>query len=165
MIVKDYVRSAQLYVREMFIPLTHPPDEAQASFGEALVVTVDVVQKAHYLAVDLPHSDDCFVAAFPAETPEAFLEGHIRSFAGFGGVPTRILYENSRMAVAWNTRRRGPAKGAGVLRVTELLLVRRQVWTLHFGKRILRRERILIRRRALVNAVLFVGDLNRHKFI
>ena len=105
MIVKDYVRSAQLYVREMFIPLTHSPDEAQACFGEALVVAVDVVQKAHYLAVDLPHFDDCFVAAFPAETPEAFLEGHIRSFAGFGGVPTRILYENSRMAVAWNTRR------------------------------------------------------------
>jgi transposase len=43
--------------------------------------------------MDLPHSDDCFVMAFPAETTEAFLEGHVRAFAYFGAVPTRILYD------------------------------------------------------------------------
>jgi hypothetical protein len=48
----------------------------------------------------LPHSDDCFVAAFPAETTEAFLESHVRAFAYFGGVPTRILYDNTKIAVA-----------------------------------------------------------------
>ena len=99
-IVKDYVRSAELHSREMFIPLAHAPGEAQADFGEALVVVAGVEQKAHYLTVDLPHSDDCFVAAFPAETTEAFLEGHVRAFAYFGGVPTRILYDNSKIAVA-----------------------------------------------------------------
>ena len=99
-IVKDYVRSAELHSREMFIPLTHAPGEAQADFGEALVVVAGVEQKAHYLAVDLPHSDDCFVAAFPAETTEAFLEGHVRAFVYFGCVPTRILYDNSKIAVA-----------------------------------------------------------------
>ena len=99
-IVKDYVRSAELHSREMFIPLTHAPGEAQADFGEALVVIAGVEQKAHYLAMDLPHSDDCFVAAFPAETTEAFLEGHVRAFAYFGGVPTRILYDNTKIAVA-----------------------------------------------------------------
>src|SRR5580704_8086560 len=98
-IVKDYVRSAELYSREMFIPLTHAPGEAQVDFGEALVVIAGVEQKAHYLAMDLPHSDDCFVVAFPAETTEAFLEGHVRAFAHFGGVPTRILYDNSKIAV------------------------------------------------------------------
>jgi transposase len=50
--------------------------------------------------MDLPHSDDCFVAAFPAETTEAFLEGHVEAFAYFGGVPTRILYDNTKIAVA-----------------------------------------------------------------
>jgi transposase len=99
-IVKDYVRSAELHSREMFIPLTHAPGEAQADFGEALVVVAGVEQKAHYLAVDLPHSDDCFVVAFPAETTEAFLEGHVRAFAYFGAVPTRILYDNTKIAVA-----------------------------------------------------------------
>ena len=99
-IVKDYVRSAELHSREMFIPLTHAPGEAQVDFGEALVVIAGVEQKAHYLAMDLPHSDDCFVAAFPAETTEAFLEGHVRAFAYFGAVPTRILYDNTKIAVA-----------------------------------------------------------------
>jgi transposase len=99
-IVKDYVRGEQLRSREMFVPLTHAPGEAQVDFGEALVVIAGVEQKANYLAMDLPHSDDCFVVAFPAETTEAFLEGHVRAFAYFGGVPTRILYDNTRIAVA-----------------------------------------------------------------
>jgi len=99
-IVKDYVRTATLRGQEMFVPLMHPAGEAQVDFGEALVVIAGVEQKAHYLVRDLPQSDDCFVAAFPAETTEAFLEGHVRAFAHFGGVPTRILYDNTRIAVA-----------------------------------------------------------------
>jgi transposase len=99
-IVKDYLRGEQIRGREMFVPLTHPAGEAQADFGEALAVIGGVECKAHYLAMDLPHSDDCFVVAFPAETTEAFLEGHVRAFAYFGGVPTRILYDNTKIAVA-----------------------------------------------------------------
>jgi hypothetical protein len=49
--------------------------------------------------MDLPHSDDCFVVAFPAENTEAFLEGHNQAFAYFGGVPRTILYDNTRIAV------------------------------------------------------------------
>jgi transposase len=99
-IVKDYVHRAELRSREMFVPLRHAPGEAQADFGEALVVVAGVEQKAHFLAMDLPHSDDGFVVAFPAETTEAFLEGHVRAFAYFEGVPRRILYDNTKIAVA-----------------------------------------------------------------
>jgi transposase len=99
-IVKDYVRAATLRRREMFVPLTHAPGTAQADFGEALVIVGGEERKAHYLAIDLPHSDDCFVRAFPAETTEAFLEGHVQAFAYFGGVPTTILYDNTKLAVA-----------------------------------------------------------------
>jgi transposase len=99
-IVKDYVRGEELRGREMFVPLVHPAGEAQADFGEALVVIAGVEQKAHFLAMDMPHSDDCFVMAFPAETTEAFLEGHARAFEYFGAVPTRILYDNTKIAVA-----------------------------------------------------------------
>ena len=99
-IVKDYVRAAKIGGQEMFVPLTHAPGEAQADFGEALVVIAGAEQKAHFMAFDLPHSDDCFVQAFPSETTEAFLEGHVRAFEYFGGVPTRILYDNTTLAVA-----------------------------------------------------------------
>jgi transposase len=98
-IVKDYVRLRRLSQQEMFVPLAHPAGEAQADFGEALVVVDGQERKAHYLAIDLPQSDDCFVMAFPAETTEAFLEGHRQAFAYWGGVPRRILYDNTKPAV------------------------------------------------------------------
>ena len=82
------------------MPLAHPAGDAQADFGEALVVIGGEERKAHYLAMDLPQSDDCFVMAFPAETTEAFLEGHNQAFAYFGGVPRNILYDNTKLAVA-----------------------------------------------------------------
>ncbi len=99
-IVKDYVRQSKLAGQEMFVPLMHTPGEAQADFGEAQVIVAGVECKAHFMVFDLPHSDDCFAQAFPAETTEAFLEGHVRAFAYFGAVPTRILYDNTALAVA-----------------------------------------------------------------
>src|SRR5450759_436587 len=99
-IVKDYVRAATLRHREVFVPLVHAAGTAQADFGEALVIVGGEQRKAHYLTIDLPHSDDCFVMAFPAEPTEAFLEGHVQAFAYFGGVPTSILYDNTKLAVA-----------------------------------------------------------------
>ena len=36
---------------------------------------------------------------FPRECSETFLEGHRRAFEFFGGVPQRISYDNSAIAV------------------------------------------------------------------
>jgi transposase len=46
------------------------------------------------------HSDAPFIKAYPAETTEAFLDGHVSAFAFFGGVPQSILYDNTKLAVA-----------------------------------------------------------------
>ena len=99
-IVKDYVREHRRQTREMFVPLAHSPGHAQCDFGEARVVIGGVEQKAHYFVLDLPHSDGCFIKAYPAETTEAFLDGHVSAFAFLGGVPQSILYDNTRLAVA-----------------------------------------------------------------
>ena len=82
------------------MPLSHAPGHAQCDFGEALVVIGGVERKAHCFVIDLPHSDGCFVKAYPAETTEAFLDGHVSAFAYLGGVPQSILYDNTRLAVA-----------------------------------------------------------------
>ena len=82
------------------MPLSHPPGQAQCDFGEALVVIGGVERKAHYLILDLLHSDGCFVKACPAETTEAFLDGHVSAFAFLGRVPQSILYDNTKLAVA-----------------------------------------------------------------
>src|SRR6266478_5050753 len=99
-IVKDYVAGWQQRSREMFVPLMHPPGHAQADFGEAIAIIGGVECKIHYFAFDLPHSDACFVVGYPAETTEAFCDGHVRAFAFFGGVPQSILYDNTKIAVA-----------------------------------------------------------------
>ena len=99
-IVKDYVFAARQRQREMFVPLSHEPGHAQVDFGEALGVIGGVERKIHFFAIDLPHSDACFVKAYPAETTEAFCDGHVSAFAFFGGVPGSILYDNTRIAVA-----------------------------------------------------------------
>ena len=85
-IVKDYVAGWRQRGQEMFVPLTHPPGHAQADFGEALGVIGGVERKIHYLAMDLPHSDAIFVVAYPAETTEAFCDGHVKAFEFFASL-------------------------------------------------------------------------------
>lgn len=99
-IVSDYIRARKRKTREVFVPLEHTPGHAQVDFGEALAVIGGLERKIHFFAMDLPHSDACFVKAYPAETTEAFCDGHVSAFAFFGGVPMSILYDNTRIAVA-----------------------------------------------------------------
>ena len=99
-IVKDYVRERRRRSQEMFVPLSHAPGHAQCNFGEAVAIVGGVECKVHYFVLDLPHSDGCFVKAYPAETTEAFLDGHVSAFAYLGGVPQSILYDNTKLAVA-----------------------------------------------------------------
>jgi hypothetical protein len=112
-IAKDYVWSAELHSREMFIPVTHAPGEAQAEFGEALVVIAGVEQKAHYLAMDLPHSDDCFVAAFWPRPLRHFWKArfeHLRTPAAYprGFSTTTARSPWPRYLAVRGGRRRGP---------------------------------------------------------
>ncbi len=99
-IVKDYVRAQRARAREVFVPLAHPPGHAQVDFGAAVAVIGGERRKIHFFCLDLPHSDACFVRAYPAERAEAFLDGHNAAFAFLGGVPRSILYDNTRLAVA-----------------------------------------------------------------
>jgi transposase len=102
-VVKDYVRLARTRSREVFIPLAHRPGHAQVDFGECIGVIGGVRMKLHVFCFDLPHSDACFLKAYPAETTEAFLDGDVSAFDLFGGVPRSILYDKSRWRGFWAT--------------------------------------------------------------
>ena len=99
-IVTDYVRERMRRTREVFVPLSHAPGHAQVDFGESLGGIGGVERKLHYFAMSLPHSDAFFMKAYPAETTEAFCDGHNAAFAFFGGVPMSMLYDNTTIAVA-----------------------------------------------------------------
>jgi hypothetical protein len=73
--VMDVVREVRH--REMFLPLVHPPSNAQVDFGEAVVVD-GVEQKGHFLAMDPPHSDAPWrVSSIPASgsAPKSSTDG------------------------------------------------------------------------------------------
>ena len=99
-IVKDYVRDRRRHTREMFVPLAHPAGHAQCDFGQAWAVIGGVKQRIHYFVMSLSHSDGIYVKAYPAETTEAFCDGHVSAFGFLGGVPQSILYDNTKLAVA-----------------------------------------------------------------
>lgn len=84
----------------MFMPLSHPPGHAQCDFGEARAVVGGVKRKVHFFVLDLPHSDAMLVRAYPAETTEAFRDGHVSAFSFLGRVPQSVVYDNTKLAVA-----------------------------------------------------------------
>ncbi len=99
-IVKDAVRAWKHRQAEVFVPLSHRPGDAQADFGEATVGVDGTPTKVAFFVITLPYSDAIFCQVFPKECTETFQEGHRRAFEFFGGVPKRISYDNSKIAVA-----------------------------------------------------------------
>ena len=98
-IVKDAVRSWRQGHQEVFLPLSHPPGEAQVDFGEATVKLAGQETKVALFVMTLPYSGAIFMQVFPRECTETFLEGHRQAFEFFAGIPTRISYDNSAIAV------------------------------------------------------------------
>ena len=116
-IVSEAVRELRMATAEVFVPLSHPPGEAQFDFGEAEVVLQGTPTKVAYCVMSLPYSDAFFVQVFPRECTETFQEGHRRAFEFFGGVPRRISYDNSRIAVAKFVGKRGDTPTREFLRL------------------------------------------------
>jgi len=99
--VKDAVRQMRAEApKEVFMPLTQPPGEAQVDFGYALACIGGQLTKITFFVMSMVHSDAMFVMAFPRECTEAFLEAHVAAFDFFGFVPKRISYDNAKVAVA-----------------------------------------------------------------
>lgn len=116
-IVKDAVRAWKQGQQEVFVPLVHAPAQAQVDYGEATVQLEGQRVKVAFFVMTLQHSDAIFCQVFPRECTETFQEGHRRAFEFFGGVPRRISYDNSKIAVAKVTGRRGQRPTDGFLRL------------------------------------------------
>ena len=117
--VREAVRKCKRQTAEVFVPLSHPPGEAQMDFGHAQVIIAGERVSASYLVMTLPYSDAFFCCVFPKECTETFQEGHVRAFEFFGGVPlasamttARSRSRRSRSSVARNGRAGLPAWSA-----------------------------------------------------
>jgi transposase len=98
-IVRDAVAQLRQSQAEVFIPLHHPPAHAQADFGRAEVRIAGQSYRAALFVLTLVHSNRRFACLVPRECTETFLHGHTAAFAELGGVPRRLTYDNSRIAV------------------------------------------------------------------
>ncbi len=116
-VVRDEIRRYKQGAAEVFMPLAHPPGEAQFDFGEAKAIYRGREIKVMFCVMSLPYSDAFFCQAFPRECTETFQEGHVRAFEFFGGVPRRISYDNSKIAVAKIVGRRGKTPTREFLRL------------------------------------------------
>jgi transposase len=97
--VKEAVARHRRHAREVFVPLSHPPGEAQFDFGYATVEIAGRRRKAAFAVMSLPYSDAFHVSAYPRECTETFQAAHVAAFSFFGAVPTRTAYDNTTIAV------------------------------------------------------------------
>jgi transposase len=86
--------------QEAFMPLVFEAgEEAQVDWGEAKVMENGVLRTVQLFCMRLSHSKASFVYPYERATMEAFLDGHVRAFEFFGGVPRRLAYDNLKSAV------------------------------------------------------------------
>jgi transposase len=98
--VRTYLREKRRQVREVFIPLVHRPgDEAQVDFFEVTVELSGQRKKCWMFLMRLMYSGRDFVWLYEHCDQVSFLDGHVRAFGHFGGVPARCIYDNLSAAV------------------------------------------------------------------
>lgn len=98
--VREYLREKRRRAAEVYIPLVHRPgDEAQVDFFQVTVEEDGVPRKVWKFVMRLMCSGRDFVWLYDRCDQLAFLDGHVRAFAHFGGVPRRVVYDNLTAAV------------------------------------------------------------------
>ena len=86
---------------QVMVPQTHlAAAEAEVDFGEFTASIAGQVMKLYMFCMRLSHSGKAFHFAYANQTQESFLDGHVRAFEAFGGVPTGMIrYDNLTPAV------------------------------------------------------------------
>lgn len=98
--VERYIGHKKRTSGEVFFPLVFDPgEEGQVDWGEAWAILGGLERKVHLFCMRLCHSTASFVCAFERENQESLLEGHIRAYEFFGGIPRRQAYDNLSSAV------------------------------------------------------------------
>lgn len=100
--VRRYVGQLGKRVKKkaVFIPLAYDPGvDMQMDWGAAQVVLGGQVTSVNLFILRWCYSRKMFVAAYPNARQECFMDGHVRAFHYFGGLPQRIIYDNLKPAV------------------------------------------------------------------
>jgi transposase len=100
-LVRDYFREWRRKQQEVYVPLVHRPgEEVQVDFFDVTVELNGRRKKAWKFLMRLMYSGRDFAWLYERCDQLAFLDGHIRAFAHFGGIPACGIYDNLAPAVA-----------------------------------------------------------------
>ncbi len=95
--VQRYLHKHRRSHQETFIPLGHPPGQRlEADFGHIHVDFPEGRRLVPFLVTTWAYSNAPFVLALPFERTEAILEGMVRAFEFFGGVPKEVWWDNPK---------------------------------------------------------------------
>jgi transposase len=98
--VAEVRRRMDVPLVEVMVPQHHLlGDEAEVDFGTASVYLAGVLVDVSMFIMRLSASGRAYPRAYLNEAQEVFLDGHVRAFEHFGGVPNRIRYDNLKAAV------------------------------------------------------------------
>ncbi len=98
--VRRYVSKLKTTRQEVFMPLQFDPgEEAQVDWHTGWIVVNGIERKAQFFCMRLCYSKASLVIAYERADMVSFLDGHIRAFEYFGGVPRRLAYDNLKSAV------------------------------------------------------------------
>lgn len=102
--VRRYVAAARrdqpVVLAEVKVPQTHPLGaEAEVDFGQVGFYLDGVLRDGWMFVMRLSASGRAFHRVYLNQAQEVFLDGHVRAFEHFGGVPGRIRYDNLKPAV------------------------------------------------------------------
>lgn len=98
--IRKVVSARRKVCKEVYIPLQFElGQQFQFDWGEADVCIQGVVTRVHIFCMELSASRKKFVRAYINQQQESFLDGFVRGFEYFGGVPAVGLFDNLKSAV------------------------------------------------------------------
>jgi transposase len=100
--VREYVASVRgtLFPREAFVHRTHRAgDTMEGDFFDTAAVVAGELCRLKVFVGTLPASNVYFAKAYRVERRECLMDGTHESFVFFGGVPRRVVYDNTSLAV------------------------------------------------------------------
>jgi len=98
--IRRFVSSLNEKPNGLYIPLSYDPGEAiQVDWGTATVYLDNIKTIVNLFCARLCYSLDIFVMAFPRQNQESFLEAHVKTFQHIGGTPTKVIFDNAKVAV------------------------------------------------------------------
>jgi transposase len=98
--VAEVRRRQPVVLADVMVPQRHlPGDEAEVDFGRVTFWLDEVEMFGWMFVMRLSASARGFHRVYLNEAQQVFLDGHVRAFEYFGGVPARVRYDNLKPAV------------------------------------------------------------------